>query len=296
MHLERVACRGLPSWQMMTPILRSALGAAFVLATVIACGGGGGDASLPGPVPTGPTPLPPTSGQPGTTPTPPGATPTPPGATPTPPGATPTPAGASTQTIVTAQGSVSGEANMFTPAQGDTASGGQGSPVDGITCDPTMSNTYHIHVYLGVFVNGTQMALPIAIGMENPGPPGNGFIDTASCFYHIHTHDSSGIVHVEDPDPSNIPITGTMYTLKNVLDVWGITASASNFGQFSGPLEVFTSGQTYQGETTQIDATSLTYWGNNPNTVPLYSHEVIYVEVGPTYPTTLPNVSFYLEN
>lgn len=187
---------------------------------------------------------------------------------------------------------------MWTPNEGDTASGGQGAnTIDNtITCQPTMSNNYHIHIFLGVYVNGQLMALPMAIGMENPGAPSSGFINTATCFYFIHTHDSSGIVHVEDPNPNNLAVTASMYTLQDVLDVWGITASANNFGQFTGPVRVFTSGQTYDGQNTNVPATSLTYWGNNPATVPLYSHEVIYVEVGPTWPTTLPNVVFYLVN
>jgi hypothetical protein len=257
----------------ISPKIRFAL-AAFVAAALSAgCGGGGGGSSSP--LPTQAPSSAPTTG----------AT------------ATPSPPGASTQTIVTSAGSVSGTTDMFTPAEGDTSSGGHGSPVDGITCDPTMSNNYHVHIYLGVYVNGSQMALPIAIGMENPGAPSAGFIDSATCFYHIHTHDSSGIVHIEDPDPKDVPITGTLYTLQNVLDIWGITADANHFGPFTGPVRVFTSGQVYRGDTSThtVPATDLTYYGNNPSSIPLYSHEVIFVEVGPTYPTTLPNVDFYLE-
>ncbi|HTU71031.1 MAG TPA: hypothetical protein VMF11_12015 [Candidatus Baltobacteraceae bacterium] len=256
--------------------LRFGLAAVLAIAvpvTFVACGGGGGGSTPPAPA---------ASSAPTATPLP----------TPT-----PTPPGASSSTIETSQGSVSGQTGMFTPSQGDTSTGGQGSPVDGITCDPTMSNNYHIHVYLGIYVNGQQAALPIAIGMENPGPPDDGFIDTATCFYHIHTHDSSGIVHVEDPDPNNIPITGTMYTVQNILDVWGITADSNHFGPFTGPVRVFTSGQVYRGDSNNglVPATDLTFYGTNPVTVPLYSHEVIDVEIGPTWPTTLPNVSFYLE-
>ena len=160
-----------------------------------------------------------------------------------------------------------------------------------------MSNNYHIHVYLGVFVNGTEQALPIAIGMDSPGAAVSGFINTANCFYFIHTHDSSGIVHVEDPNPDNDPVTATMFTLQNVLDVWGITADANHFGPFTGPVEVFTSGQIYRGDQNNgtVPASTLTYYGSNPGTVPLYSHEVIFVEVGPTYPSSLPSVSFYTE-
>ena len=187
---------------------------------------------------------------------------------------------------------------MFTPNEGDTATGGQGSPVDtSITCDPTMSNNYHVHVFLGVYYNGQLMALPAAIGMENPGAASAGFINSATCFYHIHTHDSSDIVHVEDPDPNNVPMTGTMYTLQNVLDVWGVTTDANHFGPFTGPVEVFTSGQIYRGDQNNqvTPASDLTYWGTNAATVPLYSHEVVIVEVGPTFPTSLPDISFYLE-
>ncbi len=252
-------------------VLGGALGAFTILAVFTACGGGGGGGSSP--VPTG---APSAS-----------AAPT----------ATPTSPVSSGQMITTSQGGVDGQPNMFTPNEGDTATGGAGSPIDGITCDPTMSNNYHVHIFLGVYYNGQLMALPEAIGMENPGAASAGFVDSATCFYHIHTHDATDLVHVEDPDPSNVPITGTLYTLQQVLDVWGVTTDANHFGPFTGPVEVFTSGQVYRGDQNNqvTPASDLTYWGQNAATVPLYSHEVIVVEVGPTYPTSLPDISFYLE-
>ncbi|HXW51407.1 MAG TPA: hypothetical protein VEJ41_05400 [Candidatus Acidoferrales bacterium] len=150
---------------------------------------------------------------------------------------------------------------------------------------------------MGVYVNGNQYALPIALGMVDPGAPVDGFINSAQCFYHIHTHDSSGIVHVEDPDPSGVPITGTLHTLKNVLDIWGITMDGTHFGQFSGPVVVLTSGQVYRGDQNNGDVPSSTYtfYSGDPNSIPLYSHEVIWVLVGPTYPPSLDGVSFYTE-
>jgi len=188
---------------------------------------------------------------------------------------------------------------MFTPSEGDTSSGGTtGAPVDGdIDCDPTMSNNYHIHIYLGIYYEGEQVALPIAVGMVDPGQASDGFIDTAQCFYYIHTHDQSGIVHIEYTDPSGTPITQPVFDLKNVLDVWGITTGPDSFGPFSGPVEVFTSGQVYRGDQNDgvVSETNLTYWGNNANSIPLYSHEIIDILIGPTYPQSLPNVAFYLE-
>jgi len=195
------------------------------------------------------------------------------------------------------EGGVLGDPDMFTPTFGNTASGGSGSPVDGITCDPTMSNNYHIHVFIGIVVNGVHYALPYAIGMVSPGAPVAGFVNTAHCFYDLHTHDSSGIVHVEDPDPTKAPITASLYTLKNVLDVWGITLDRSHVGQFLGPVVVMTSGQVYRGNQNDATVPSSTYsfYGGDPNSIPLYSHEVIWLMVGPTYPTSLDGVTFYTQ-
>jgi len=211
----------------------------------------------------------------------------------------PSPIG-SPATLHANEGGLLGAPDMFSPPSGDTGSGGSGAPVDGITCDPTMSDNYHIHIWLGLYVNAVQYALPIAVGMVDPGPAGppGQFILTAHCFYHIHTHDRSGIVHVEDPDPSKTPRTGTLYTLKHLFDIWGITVNATQVSdKFVGPVRVFTSGQVYRGDQNGgvVPASTLTQWTGDPNTIPLYSHEVIILEVGPAYPAQLPNIAFYTE-
>lgn len=243
----------------------------FCLVSLTACGGGAGSGA-------GSLPLPGNTATPAPT---------------SPPTPIPTPPGPSSQTIQTQPGAVIGEAGQFSPSIGDTSTGGQGQPVDGTTCDPTMSDSYHVHFYLGLWVNGTQVAIPAGLGMFNPQPAQNGFINAASCYYHIHTHDASGLVHIEDP--STAPITQSLYTLKNLFDEWGITVNGNQFGSFSGPVRVFTSGQIYRGGAVNqtTPATDLTFYGSDATTVPLYSYEVIDVEVGPTFPTTLPNVYFY---
>ncbi len=256
-----------------------------------ACGGGGsgGGGSVPTTAPTStappgtPTP-PPATSTPAVTPTPPPPT--------LPPGPTPTPPGASTQTLHATQGGLNGRIGGFTPSEGNTSSGGTGGNVDGIPCLPVMPTTYHVHIFLGVYNNGTLMALPIGTGMVNPGTPVSGFLNTAQCFYFTHTHDSSGIVHIESNQ--NVAVTKSIYTLKTYLDIWGITADANHFGPFQGPVRVFTSGQVYRGNMNNglVTANNYTYYGSDPSSVPLYSHEVIFVEVGPNYPA-LPNVSFY---
>jgi hypothetical protein len=220
-----------------------------------------------------------------------------PTATPTPPAPSPTPSiAAGSDTIVTSQGAIIGLDDQFNPPDGNTIQTGQ--PVDGITCDTTMSNNYHIHVYLGVYLNGVRLAMPDTVGMLHPVPePTDGFTNGAQCFYWIHTHDASGIIHVEDPNPTGAPITASLFTLKNILDVWNITANTTHVGQFTGPVAVFTSGQVYRGSQNNGLVSSTTYaqYNGDLNTIPLFSHEVIWLMVGPTFPASLPNVMFYPE-
>ena len=219
------------------------------------------------------------------------------------PNPSPSPSPSPTGTPATLHASEGG--TLGPPGPENTPAANSGSPIDGITCDPTMSDNYHIHVWVGVYVNGVSVnfnptqALPIAIGMVDPGAPGppGKFILTAHCFYHIHTHDSSGIVHVEDPDPSKTPRTGTLYTLKQLFDIWGITVNGTQVGSFIGPVRVLTSGQVYRGDQNGgvVPASTYTLWSGDPNAIPLYSHEVIFLEVGPAYPAQLPNIAFYTE-
>lgn len=242
--------------------------ASILIACVLASCGGGGSSAIAVAPQQPPTPQPSPTVQPSPSPAP--------------------------STVVTAIGAINGTDDAFTPPDGDTGAGGNGNPVDGITCDATMSNKYHVHAFFGFFVNGAYYGVPDTIGMVNPGPePQNHFTNTATCFYHIHAHDASGIFHLEDPDPNGVPRTGSLFTSKNVFDVWGITVNASQLGQFMGPVRVFTSGQVYRGGQQIISRTTYAQWNGDPNQIPLYSHEVIWIEVGPTYPAELPSVTFY---
>jgi hypothetical protein len=272
------------------------IGLALIAASILAACGGGGGATVPSvPTPGGNGAAPPSSNPTSPPSSAPTASPT---VSPTP---TPTPTASpapSTQTINTYPGAVFGTDNLFTPNDGDTSSGGQGQPVDGITCDATMSNNYHVHAYVGVYVNGQRVATPDAIGIVGAEEPSSGFINYGKCFYDIHTHDASGYVHFESADPTGVPITGALFTTKNLFDIWGIQVNAQQFGQFTGPMRVYTSGQVYRGGRTNgtfVSSSTYTQWTGDPNAIPIYSHEVIFFEVGPTYPVQLPNVNFYTE-
>lgn len=183
---------------------------------------------------------------------------------------------------------------MFAPNDGDTPSGGNGQTVDGIPCLPTMAQAhYHVHVFVGILFNGSMIGVPDGVGMKNPADDVNGVTNKATCFYYLHTHDVAGIVHVEDP--STASRATSLHTLGQFLHIWGQSLSAAGFGSFNGPVKIYTSGQHYVGQGNQTVASSAySQFGGDPYAMPLYGHEVIWIEAGPTFvaPQNLPKVHF----
>jgi thiol-disulfide isomerase/thioredoxin len=86
-------------------------------------------------------------------------------------------------------------------------------------CLGTEGTTIHIHPWLRIVIDGQNVTIPAAIGIENPSfETYNGYNVAASgsCFEPIHTHDSSGIIHIESP-------TNSVYTLGDFFLVWQAT-------------------------------------------------------------------------
>ncbi len=298
--------------------------------------GGGVPSQPPNGTPApGTTPTPVSSSTPGTTPTPlptPTHQPTPtPPPTPT-PFPTPTPSPNQTLTVTVGHGEVNppdGD-GVFTggigeeTGDGDYATGGQG-PVNStfgpaqIPClaamyDGPIPPGYHVHPFLGIYYNGKEVALPDGVGMADPEADGmfQGIPDWTQyaynpqnpkepgCFYQMHTHDASGLIHVESSNPNNIPQNGSMYTLGDFLGLWGIPLSNNQFGPLTGSISVWTSGQISRGgpgSSGEVLSNTYTLYNGNYSQIPLYSHEVIWVLVGSGNPTgaSLPNVSYWDE-
>lgn len=194
--------------------------------------------------------------------------------------------------ISMAPGGVNGRAGAYRPDRGDYSSGGTGQRVDEIPCAPTMvTNEYHVHFYLGVVYNGQLIADPAAIGMVDPSAPESGFTNTAKCYYRIHTHDASGTIHVELN--KNLPMSAVYYSLQNVLDVWGVPHGPTNFGPYVGPIHSFVGNVPLK----QTTVTKYVEHAGSIDTIPIRSHEAIFIEIGNTYygASQLPSVTFYTE-
>ncbi|MGC1381244.1 MAG: hypothetical protein WA814_09530 [Candidatus Baltobacteraceae bacterium] len=195
--------------------------------------------------------------------------------------------------ITTYPGAVNGEPNLFHPPTGDTPRGGHGQRVDGIGCYTTMvDDKYHIHVFVGFIYNQAEVAIPTTIGMEDPGAPKDGFTNHAKCFYRIHTHDSSGIVHLEFN--KSLPPSAAVVRLKQVMDVWGVRYNSEHFGPFKGPVHIFYGKEQTLGQLT-IDSYKPFY--DSFDKLELHSHEVVWIEIGDPYykASELPSVTFYTE-
>lgn len=201
---------------------------------------------------------------------------------------------------------------MPTDPGAKTGGGGQGpvgNLIDNISCDTSMSNNYHVHAFVGLYYNGNQIVIPDAIGIAGAGgdvtDASTGWPnqeDYGTCFYHIHTHDDTGMVHLEDPDPLGLTMNDTMFNTGNMFDIWGVLVNGSQFGPFSGPVTVYTSGQFSRARQCtnglcEVGSNMYSLYLGDPTSIPLYSHEVIWFEVGTGNPDAahLPGVSFAVE-
>lgn len=75
------------------------------------------------------------------------------------------------------------------------------------------SERFHIHAQLSIYDQGLLVTVPANIGID-----GRRHIDST-----IHTHDATGIIHMEAPRPYS-------YTLGDLFAVWGVRFGAGTLG------------------------------------------------------------------
>ncbi|WP_051451650.1 hypothetical protein [Actinospica robiniae] len=151
-----------------------------------------------------------------------------------------------------------GESNLLAPVW----SGLKGQSIDGVGVNQMEQTAYHIHAHLAIYVNGKQMTVPYGIGIQQPWQttPDNGseFVEGGAAFYFLHTHDDSGVIHIESP-------TQQKYTLGQFFAEWNQTLSATQIGSHTGSVTTYVNGQKATGD---------------PSSIVLSSHEVIQLDLG----------------
>jgi hypothetical protein len=122
----------------------------------------------------------------------------------------------------------------------------------GLPAQPSMAANLHHHDLLQIFDHGDPVTVPESIGID----PTAGFLTS------IHTHDSSGIIHVESP-------TQRSFNLGEFFDVWGLRLTSTCIGGLcdSGEdqLRAFVDGKP---------------WTSSPREIPLKQHEDIVLTYG----------------
>jgi len=137
-------------------------------------------------------------------------------------------------------------------------SSGGGPTIAGIPCERGERLNYHVHAHLAIFVDGEQVEVPQQIGIRD------------TCLYWLHTHDASGIIHVEAPSVRQ-------FTLGQFFQIWGqplsSTALLDRKVDAQHEIRAFINGEQVK---------------DDPANIPLEAHAVIVVEYGPPFPPPPP--------
>jgi hypothetical protein len=124
----------------------------------------------------------------------------------------------------------------------------------GLSALSTEGTALHTHQHLDLYINGNAVPIPKDIGVNQAA----GYISP------IHTHDGTGIIHVE----SN---TVRDYTLGEVFDVWGVTFTKSNIG-----------GYAVQGDNQLNVYVNGTLVTTDPRAILIEKHQEIVITYGTT--------------
>jgi hypothetical protein len=98
--------------------------------------------------------------------------------------------------------SVNGVSRLYN--NNETFAFGEYPVIDDIKCDKAEHFNFHYHAHLDIFVNGFSYLVPAGIGIKPP-----------DCIYWLHTHDISGIIHVESAENKT-------FNLGQFFVIWGI--------------------------------------------------------------------------
>jgi hypothetical protein len=113
----------------------------------------------------------------------------------------------------------------------------------------------HHHTDVYIYIDGQPVTIPASVGYDPQGNP--------AVLSPLHTHDTSGTVHIESDDANFQPVLGQF------MDVWGVYFTDQCLGDqcASGDTKIraFVNGQPWAGDPTQI---------------PLNDHDVIVLTFG----------------
>lgn len=130
------------------------------------------------------------------------------------------------------------------------------APTLDIPCEATEKLTYHVHSRLTIYINNQRAPVPAEVGIRN------------TCIFWLHTHDVSGVIHVEAPSKRS-------FTLGQFFQLWGQplsqTALLNSKTDAQHEIRAFVSGRLVTGD---------------PAAIPLEDNADIMLMYGPPFPAS----------
>jgi len=131
-----------------------------------------------------------------------------------------------------------------------------GDPIGRFSCVINPPQPLAFYAHLSILVNNEPQKIPLYLGASRQPP--------THCFYAIHTHDSTGRIHVTPAAP------GT-FTLGELFQIWGQPLTNTNVAGITGlPIEIFV---TDNGTSVKVEDTD---WSS----IELRSHREITIALG----------------
>jgi hypothetical protein len=126
------------------------------------------------------------------------------------------------------------------PRPGDTADRARAI---GLSVAPMEGTALHFHTHLDILVDGRPVAVPAGLGIAGSGQE----------MAELHTHDTSGVLHIE------APATGRHYTLRQLFAEWNLRLDATDLGDLKTggdrTLTAYVDGRRQGGDPSAIELT-----------------------------------------
>jgi hypothetical protein len=140
-----------------------------------------------------------------------------------------------------------------TPAPAGSAVGRSGNPPWGAPADASAAvaaaglpmlgaegTALHIHAHLDVIVNGASVQVPAEVGID----------EARQKISPLHTHDTTGVIHIESPDAT------ASFTLGQFLSEWQVSMSSDHIGGLTNDathhLKAYVNGKLRDGDPASI--------------------------------------------
>jgi len=131
-----------------------------------------------------------------------------------------------------------------------------GQPVANISCQSGEQLATHYHAHVDIIYKGQPVTVPAQTGI------------LSSCFYWMHTHTTSGIIHIEAPKDS----ANRKFTVGDFFQVWNQPLTSKQVTTIKlakgDQVKAWVDGKPYTGD---------------PRNIVLKSHTQVVIEVGPEF-------------